>query len=366
MRLATATTRATTRSSARLAVRSGVAAVCVALVASTGSAPAAGPPGGGGGDRASGEVRVVADGLANPFGNDATPRGRFVAESGAGTVTLVRWNGTRRTVLSGVPGVAGVTARGRWVWSITGGAGPDGGVPGGAYGQASVLRTDLKTGRTRKIADLLRYELRRNPDGQTQFAPDGTPYDALSNPFSISITPRGLLVADGGANAVLKVHPRTGRVSTFFVPPNVRGGACESPEAQANPGTRGCDPVPTGVARYRQSIYVSTEGAGAPGAGRIYRLGAGNGRVQQVWRGLDGPTGVAASGAGVVYSQVFGGGEAGPPGRLVRVRKGRSTTFDVPFPTGLTAYRGSLLVSANSLAEGAGGQLLQVPYGQFR
>ena len=49
--------------------------------------------------------------------------------------------------------------------------------------------------------------------------------------------PRGLLVADGGANDVLRVNPRTGRVSTFFVPPTVKH---QVPAArEANPGTDG-------------------------------------------------------------------------------------------------------------------------------
>ena len=68
----------------------------------------------------------------------------------------------------------------------------------------------------------------------------------------------GLLVADGGANDVLRVNPRTGKVSTFFVPPTAKTPACLAEGAQANPGTVGCDPVPTGLAVHGRYVYVST------------------------------------------------------------------------------------------------------------
>ena len=130
------------------------------------------------------------------------------------------------------------------------------------------------------IADLGKYELAHNPDGQVQFV-DGKPVDALSNPFAMTMSRYGLIVADGGANDVLRVDPSTGRVSTFFVPHTVTDvKACLAPGAQSNPGTVGCDPVPTGVAVSRGSVYVSTLGAEQPGrrarlqARRAHRQGA--------------------------------------------------------------------------------------------
>ncbi len=99
-----------------------------------------------------------------------------------------------------------------------------------------------------QLADLLDHELEFNPDGQTQFGPDGEPLDALSNPFSVmkDKTRKGfVLVADGGANDVLRVD-REGDVETFFVPPTVNTGACEGLENN-DENTVGCDPVPTGL-----------------------------------------------------------------------------------------------------------------------
>lgn len=312
--------------------------------------------------RAAPAPRVVASGLTNPFGIDVRPRGVFVAESGAGQVTLVRRDRTRRTILSGAPGVAGVAVHGGFVYSVIGGPSPDGPPPGDGYAPTSLLRTSLSTGRTRTIARLEAYELRRNPDGQPQFDPDGAPYDALSNPFAMAWTPRGLLVADGGANAVLRVNPRTGRVSTFFVPPNPRTRACLAPGAQANPGVVGCDSVPTGVDYVGGAVLVSTLGAEQPGAGRIYELGLRSGAVRQTWRGLTSPTGVAGTRRWVAYSQALEANPAGPPGALTVVpRRGQQQEARVPFATGLDASRGRLYTAAFSLADPGAGLVLKMP-----
>ena len=122
------------------------------------------------------------------------------------------------------------------------------------------------------IANLLNYELHHNPDGQVQFV-NGAPVDALSNPFSMTWSRHRLFVADGGANDVLRINPRTGKVTTFWVPPTVKDvPACRGAHANANPGTRGCDPVPTGVQVVNGSLYVSALDGEARGAGRIYKL----------------------------------------------------------------------------------------------
>lgn len=314
--------------------------------------------------------RVVADGLASPFGLSVGRAGSLlVAEAGAGQVTRVDRRGRTTAVVSDAPGVAGVASRGRFVWSVLGGPPPPDEqarlAPGATraaaapYGPTSVLRTNLDTGRTVAIADLEDYELAANPDGQQQLV-GGVPVDALSNPFSMTLTPRGLLVADGGANDVLRVDPWTGRVTTFFVPPNPRTPECLADDAQANPGTVGCDSVPTGVAYRGGSIYVSTLGSERPGAGRIYRLSDRTGRVQRVWDGLDSPTGVAVGRYAVFYSQVFGG----QGGQVVKVdRAGRSSVASYPTPTGLLHARGRLWASVGSLSPS--GSVVVVPRRAF-
>ena len=205
------------------------------------------------------------------------------------------------------------------MFAVLGGPNEDGQAPAGKYGPSTVLRSTYEGRQVKVIADLGKYELAHNPDGQVQFV-DGKPVDALSNPFAMTMSRYGLIVADGGANDVLRVDPSSGRVSTFFVPHTVTDvKACLAPGAQSNPGTVGCDPVPTGVAVSRGSVYVSTLGAEQPGAGRVYKLDERTGKVQRVWRGLTSPTGIAVRDDGTVYvSEVLFGAPAGdgppPPG----------------------------------------------------
>ena len=227
----------------------------------------------------------------------------------------------------------------------------------------------------------MRFELRKNPDGQKQFDENKEPYDTLSNPFAMTKFWGGLLVADGGGNDVLLVNPYTGHVRTFFVPPTVKDvPACLEPGMQANPGTVGCDPVPTGVAYSHGSVYVSTLGAEVPGAGRVYKLNAWTGKVQRVWKGLTAPTGVAVGRHGTVYvSEVFHGAPEGEPGpgfdpstvgQIIKIApSGKRTYAQVTMPTGLLFKGGHLYSTAWSVASFLGipdaGQIVKVKAGAF-
>ena len=170
-----------------------------------------------------------------------------------------------------------------------------------------------------QLADLLAHELENNPDGQTQFGPEGEPLDALSNPFAV-IEDRShkgfVLVADGGANDVLRVE-REGDVETFFVPPTVNTGACEGlPNNDEN--TVGCDAVPTGLAYSpdQKKIYVSALTAEVPGEGRVYVVDAKTGKLHARDQGLQRPDGRRrSSGSGAVFvSELLEGLPAGEPG----------------------------------------------------
>lgn len=336
-------------------------------------------------------VRVVAQGLEGPFGIARYGSGFLVAESGRGQVTAVDHKGRKWAVVKKAPGVAGVTTDRSHIYSVTG----EGENERGMFPHSAVLKTSEKKHRnhhkthkghyykTRVLADLLKYELRHNPDGQVQFV-DGQPVDALSNPFAMTNSKRGLLVADGGANDVLLVNPRTGKVRTFFVPPTVKDVPfCLTPEAQANPGTIGCDPVPTGVTVVGNSVYVSTLGAEVPGAGRIYKLDLWTGKVKRVWKGLTAPTGIAVDRDGTIYySQVLEGAPEGdgPPapdfdpstvGQITKISKhGKVSTAQVTMPTGLLLDRGTLYSSAWSIAGFLGipeaGQIVKVSGHAFK
>ncbi len=319
---------------------------------------------------------VIASKLGDPFGLQSARRhrGLVVAES-AGKVTRIFMDGRKRTILDKVPGVAGVAGGPRRVFAVTGGPNEEGSPSGGRFGPSRVIRMTYNGKGKKVIANLQRYELRHNPDGQVQFV-DGKPVDALSNPFAMTWSRFGLFVADGGANDVLRINPRTGRVTTFFVPPTVKRKGCEN----ANPGTTGCDPVPTGVQVLGHSLWVSTLGADVPGAGRVYQLNVHTGKVQNVWRNLTSPTGVAVRRDGRIYfSQVLHGAPAGPPGpgfdpadvgRITRIDKGHRTHAAVTMPVGLLLRDGKLYSTSWSVGSFLGlqdaGTVVRVPDRLFR
>lgn len=320
---------------------------------------------------------VLVTKLDGPFGLALTSNTRaLVALNASGQVSRVDLKtGDKHALISGLSSPSGVATAGDKMYVALGGPDEMGTPAPGPWPAASVLRANADGSHVRVLADLMKYELKHNPDGQVQFV-KGKPVDALSNPFGITSTKWGLLVADGGANDVLRIDPVTGKVSTYFVPPTVKTAACLMPQAQANPGTKGCDPVPTGVVQQGNSVYVSTLGAESPGAARIYQLDGPTGHVQRMWKGFTALTGVAVSPKGAIYaSEVLYGapqGDGPPPadfdpssvGRITRIMNGKVTHASVPMPTGLVYRNGQLYATAWSIAHFFGmqhaGQVVQV------
>jgi hypothetical protein len=328
-------------------------------------------------------VRVVSKSLDAPFGLQFVSSTRLlVAEGDTGEVTRIdTTNGTQKILIKGATGAAGVAQSAGRIFVALGGPNETG-TPTGKYPPASILVANADGSGVRVLADLLAYEKKHNPDGQVQLV-KGKPVDALSNPFSMNVSQYGLLVADGGANDVLRVNRLTGAVSTFFVPPTVKSKVCLRPGAQANPGTIGCDPVPTGIAVARGRIYVSTLGAGSPLGSRIYVLNPANGRITKIYKGFTSLTGIAVAADGTIYaSQVEYGappGEGPPPpgfnpakvGRILRIApNGVRTYAQVTMPTGLALHGGKLYASTWSIAGFLGmkhaGQIQQVPFSLFK
>ncbi|MGY1823087.1 ScyD/ScyE family protein [Geodermatophilus sp. SYSU D00079] len=313
-------------------------------------------------------IETVASGLSGPRQVSAYEDGRLlVAESDSGEVSTVDpGTGTVETVVSGLQFVQGADHRDGRLYVAVGAAAPERGAapppqpPAIGQGGPGVLVYDTEGDLVSEV-DLLRYELDTSPDGQEQFV-DGVPVDALSNPFAVLAQRGRLLVADAGANAVLAVDRSDGEVSTFFVPPVVgpdEVAACG--QAPNDPGTVGCDPVPTGLAQGPDgTVYVSTLGAEVPGAARVYVLDR-RGEQVDVIDGLTSATGVAVDDGVVYVSNVLEGapmGEGPPPpdfdpatvGEVVRVDGHERTTAQVTMPTGLLVEDGTLYASAWGIA----------------
>lgn len=338
-----------------------VATCSLALV----SAPAVAHGGSSGGHTRT-PVTVIASGLDGPRQLSRSGHAFYVAESDVGEVSRIApRTGNVTPVVTGLgagsPSGA-VKVDDRFVM-LTGASAPDSETTPGPYPAASVLVARAGHPPT-VLADLEAYELERNPDGQRQFGDDGAPLDALSNPFYL-VPDRhrkgGVIVADAGANAVLRVSTK-GKVSTFFVPPTVNTGACAGLENN-DPQHPGCDAVPTGLAYGpHHTLYVSALTAEVPGEGRVYVLDARTGRLKGVIKGLSGPTGVAVDHRGTVYvSELLEGASDAPDfdpttmGQIVRIpRYAHRTYAQVTMPTGLLWSDGVLYASTNSLIPGAG------------
>jgi hypothetical protein len=311
-------------------------------------------------------VGIVAGGLDGPrqlseYRGDEL----VVAESDSGEISSVDpHSGEVETLVTGLYTPQGVDYDDGHLYIAVGEAAPpeDSGAPPVPEGAAtSALLVADEDGTIVEEYDLLAYELANNPDGQVQFV-EGQPVDALSNPFSVLVQDDRILVADGGANDVLAIDRESGEISTFFVPPVVDDvEACMG--AENNPGTIGCDSVPTEITEGPDGhIYLGTLGALAPGAARVYVLDQDGGEVDRI-EGLTGVTGVAVDSDGTVYvSDVIEGapeGDGPPPagfdpatvGVLTRIDGDDTrTTLQATMPVGLETDGDDLYSTAWSVA----------------
>lgn len=231
---------------------------------------------------------VVMSGLDNPRGLGFAPNGAlYVAEAGRGgsgpcvisgvgetrcfgtTGAITRlWQGQQSRVAEGLESHAlpdGSSASGPNDISFQGAGGAyiTMGLGGGAEFQAALggkyfgtLIHMAASGKWKVVADVAAHEFENNPAGG--------PVD--SNPFGVLAEPGGRLIADAGANALLRVADN-GTVETLAVF-----------ASQPNPtpvGPRTIEAVPTAVARGADgALYVGqlTGVPFAPGLANIYRV----------------------------------------------------------------------------------------------
>ena len=324
-------------------------------------------------------VTVVATGLEGPRQLVATSSYFYVAESDAGQVTRVRRSdGTKRVALANIPDAQGVTKADGKLYATAGESEPDGTNPGATDGSKVYRAKPFAKRKT--FADPYAFELRYNPDNQTQLDDKGIPLDAVSNPYYL-LEQKGsgfLLLAAAGGNDVLSLS-KSGRLTPFFVPSPVTTGVCATAENNT-PAGPSCDPVPTGIAYGPDgNLYISGLSGLAPDEARVYVVDK-NGKLLDTLTGLSNATGVAVGPDGSVYvSDLLQGAPEEPAaakaestpdraaraiakaaangfdpatvGQIVKIAPdGKKTYAQVTMPSGLLFTGGKLYASTWSIA----------------
>ncbi|TIC86770.1 ScyD/ScyE family protein [Nocardioides sp. GY 10113] len=371
-----------------------LAAVAVALGATTLSPAQAAPP--------PAEPATLAGGLISPLraaiANDGTA---YVSQNFAGQLLKVRRGAEPRVVYQAAePGaeVGAVSVLGkRVVFAITPAEEmPEEPVPGGAAPRLSAGAESPATpsasvmvlkrgGKARVLADVGAFEAAHNPDGDVTYGFSGLdeecaaqlppfllPYqgEAYSHPYATAATPRTTYLADAGANDVVAISP-SGRVREVAVLPAVKvvatpevieaAAAAEVPLPECVLGKEFTgEPVPTDIEVGRDGfLYVTTLGGGIGEilpVGAIHRINPRTGAVRTLVTGLAAPTGLALTPRGAMYAtELFAG-------RIVKIYPGSSRVWpfaEAPTPAEVEMNGWRLYATVNALAEEPAGELVR-------
>lgn len=300
----------------------GVGALIATAVAIPGPAAAAAPP------PLPPGVTVLAGGLLNPAHLTFDRRGSlFVADVATGSITRISPRTGTTSVVAGDLGLTAgvdVDSHGRVFATSTLGN------PETEVAPARLVRIN-RDGSAIVTADLLAWELAHNPDGQGQSS------DSVSNPYAVLALPDRVIVADAAANDLVEVRAN-GRMRTLTVFPNFTDGECAT-RPQNDPGTFGCDAVPTDV-EMGPDGYLYVSGLGSFAQGHIYRVNARTGKIVRTWGGLPPLTGLAVAKNGTIFAASF------PTDTVLRIHCGDVTTSSVPAPTDVALDRGMIAVSS--------------------
>ena len=343
------------RSRNRVIVAATAAVSTLVLVAGTASATAKAP---------AVVSPPIVEGLAGPLQFEVGDNGHvLVAQSFSGTVSAVNRKGEIKDLFND-PGVDGVAA-GPWGSVLYTHTDQEGG--------AAELRLRTKEGRTRTLADLHAYEVRKNPDRNQSYGLQGLTTDCAallppdqgilpyqggidSHPYALTPTFGGVLIADAAANAILFVD-YWGGIHTVAVLPAQAPVVVTADAASSNglpPCTVGttfiAEPVPTDVEIGPGGLYVSTlpggpEDPSLGARGSVYQVNPFTGKVRQVATGFAGATNLAVTPNGTIYvSELFGD-------RVSKVVGNHGVPVaSVPGPSGLEWSHGKLYVGTDTLS----------------
>ncbi|MFW5472089.1 ScyD/ScyE family protein [Knoellia sp. CPCC 206450] len=281
----------------------------------------------------------------------------------SGSIARVNGNGSVSRVVTGLPSVANeqdatgpsdiaFTGNSKFAVSIGLGAPPsfrdDLGSAGAWLGH--VLTGDLRTGALQSAGDLVAQEESNNPDGT----------DLDSNPVGLARWGNTYVVADAGANAVVRTN---GTTVTALPPVPAFGPAAPFPGFPA-------DAVPTDVVRGPDGAWYVSQLVGYPfekGASSIWRVVPGS--MPTKWAtGLTNVTSLAFAGDGSLYAVEIAenGLLNGPIGRLAKVTRGGSTHATVAAglfaPYGVAVRGSNAFVTTGSVLPG-GGQVVRIALG---
>jgi hypothetical protein len=350
----------------RSAVFTGITAAAAAAALAVG--PAAAAP------KAPSVSDPIVSGLAGPLQMEVNKGGILVGQSFAGLLSKVGFDGSTRTLVTEDAEIAGVASRGRTIAYTYSRYAPE--EEGGAI-LAAQLKIRKPNGRTKVLADLLRFEQKRNPDGirtygfkglsdscaeQVPAEVGGEPYTGIldSHPYAVAKAPHGgWYVADAAGNDILKVT-RHGKIKVVYVTQPQHLVVTE--EIASNLGLPDCvvgksyrfEGVPTDVEVTRSGHLVVSLLPGGPedpslGArGSVIKVNPWKGTARVLARGLAAATNVAVSPSGKVYAaELFGG-------QVSVIRNGRATPYvSLPEPAALEYHKGKLYVATNVFSDGS-------------
>lgn len=313
-------------------------------------------------------ITMLTDGLVSPLKVAFGAHGSLlVAESFAGQLTSISKTGVK-SVLASAPGteIAGVSHADGTTYYFQNSS-PAEGVAGPAE-----LKTINRWGKTRTVTDLLDFEKKYNPDGNTTYGVRhvskkclaSAPYmqskgELYSHPYSTAPSRDGLYVGDAGANMIVKVsdHGKVKLVKALPAEPIKITKAVQAVGAQMGMVVPDCmlgltyyaQPVPTDIEVKGHWLYYTVL-PGVPGEslsmGKAYRMNLKSHRTEVLARGLSAPTGIAVDHKGNVYvSELMGAG-------VSKIVRGKTVTVLPAMMASDVEIRGDrLAATTNALAE---------------